>query len=298
MVSGLKYSSFAATILMGVSGCGGPGGAPAPAPTPPPAVVPQYELLSSTVAEASTLRGAAVRSNGASGALETVWINGTLRHDSRAISVRDNRYTITDPNGIDPATGLATDGAGGTLVVNAAQGVQGSYGYVYPYSSTYTVGGVQYDSVGVTGIATSPADLPSTGSVVYNGAAVGTVVVGSSAISLKNGTSAVTANFGAGTVNVRLNGFSATDGTGASVNAPLDRIDVTGATISGSGYSGGAVTLRKGGSLVDVTGANTTTDARGVFYGYDTGISASDEVGGNLLTQGDSGLVTGSYIAD
>ena len=96
-----------------------------------------------------------------------------------------------------------------------------------------------------------------------------------------------------------MNGFTVTDqSTGNAATAPIDTISVTGMNISGNGFSGGSATTSNGGSAVTITGANTTSNAQGTFFGYDAANSRPDEVAGNVLIQGDSGRVISSFIAD
>lgn len=257
---------------------------------------PSYETLSSTVSSTSTLVGSAIRSNGTTGALDVVTTSGTLAHNTGATTISDGTYNLTDMDGV--SGGVLTDGIS-TLTFNGSQDFNGTYEYVGAYSQAYNSGGVTYDSNGVYGVVTSATDVPTSGSATYTGEARGVIVTGTQGFDLNNGTSTVAANFGSGTVDVTMTGFSATNqATGEAAIAPLDTISATGMTITGNGLSGGTITTLNGGASTPVTGTNTTTVGQGHFYGYDTANSRPDEVGGNILIQGDSGRVLGTFIAD
>ncbi|MFT4916167.1 MAG: hypothetical protein ACI9C3_002034, partial [Yoonia sp.] len=49
---------------------------------------------------------------------------------------------------------------------------------------------------------------------------------------------------------------------------------------------------------VDLTGAGTTTLSQGQFFGLDADGMTPDEVGGIVLSEGASGIVYGTFIAD
>ena len=230
---------------------------------------PSYEALSSTASSTSTLAGSAIRSNGTTGTLDVTTASGTLMHDTGATTVSDGTYILADADGI--SGGVLTDGSS-TLISNGSQGFNVTYEYVQAYNQTYTSGGVTYDSNGVYGIVTTASDVPSSGTATYTGEARGVVVTGAQGFDLNNGTSIVNANFGAGTVDVTMNGFSATSqAIGAAATAPIDTISATGMTISGNGFSGGTMTTANGGAVISVTGPNTSVAGQGHFFGYDGG---------------------------
>lgn len=149
------------------------------------------------------------------------------------------------------------------------------------------------------GVATRPQDMPSSGNASYTGEAVGTLVTGTQGFDLASGTSTVNANFGNSTVDVTMNGFTVRDQTsGATNNAPLDTVAVNGMTIADNGFSGGTAEVSLNGSGVNVTGTNTSHTAQGHFFGFDTGTSEPDEIGGSLLVTGDSGRIVTTFIGD
>lgn len=304
----MRSSLVGLAFLCLLPACGGGGGGGASPTTttaanlpldPPPSATPSitYQALTSTASVTSDLRGKAIRTNGSTGALTVRTTTGTLAHNTGATTVSDGTYTLTDPDGPD-GNGVVTDGSA-VVTQNGTQGFQASYEYAGPYTQSYTSGGTAYNSSGISGVATLPVDVPTSGGAVYVGEAEATVITASQGIDLKNGTSTVEVNFGSGRVKATLNGFTATDqATGTPITAPIDTITADGMAISGNSFTGGAVTTSRNGAAVSVTGAGSQTNAQGNLYGYDTGLSAPDEVGGVVLITGPDGVVTGTYIAD
>ena len=287
------------TLLVACGGGGGGGGSGGAAPSTtstPNSTSPSYETISSTSTSTSTVKGTAVRSNGTSGALDLTKTSGSLTHNTGAISLNDGNYLFTDNDGF--SGGSMTDG-NASLTSDGKQGFSGTYDYVRPYSQTYSSGGVSYTSQGVYGVVTSSNDIPTGGSAQYTGEATGVLVTGAAGYDLNNGRATVTVDFNAGQVDVVLDNFSASDqSTGLAATAPVDSITISGMTISGNEFNGGTVITNANGSTVDITGTNTTSDANGYFYGYDSSTSAPDEVAGSYLTQGDSGRLLGTFIGD
>lgn len=294
----LLVATSAYALLASCGGSSTGGGSAAGGGTPP-----SYEALSSTAATTSTLGGVALRSNNTSGALGIVATSGTTTHNTGNTTITDSTYSLTDADGFNGGNTL-TDGTS-TITTNTSI-LSGTYEYVTIYDQTYTSGGDTYDSIGIGGVITSASDVPTAGSATYTGDAAGLVVTATQGFDLENGTSTVTADFAAGTVNTTMSGFAATDQvTGNAATAPIDTISVTGMTITGNGFSGGTVATTNGGAAINVTGANTTTAAQGAFFGYNgtqtapSGtIAAPDEVGGIILMEGDGGIVISNFIAD
>ena len=300
------FSLLAATSACALlAACGGSstgGGSTTGGGTPTP-TAPSYEVLSSTAATTSTLGGVALRSNNTSGALDIVTTSGTMTHNAGNTTITDGTYSLTDPDGFNGGNTL-TDGT--STITTDTNGLSGTYEYVTIYDQTYTSDGDTYDSAGIGGVITSASDVPTTGSATYTGDASGLVVTATQGFDLENGTSTVSADFAAGTVNATMTGFTATDqATGSAATAPIDTISASGMTIAGNSFSGGTITTTNGGAAVNITGANTTTAAQGAFFGYNgtqtapSGIiAAPDEVGGLVLLRGNDGSVAGRFIAD
>lgn len=283
--------------LAGCGGSGGGGGTMTPPMMPAPGFT--YQALDSSADVTSDLAGSAVRTNGGNATLSVTSVTGTLKHDTGATTLNDGTFTLTDPDGAQ--NNVLSDGSGGTST-RGALGFTGTYESVVDYRTTYTQGGTTFDSIGVGGVVTRTQDMPSSGTATYTGEAVGTLVTGTQGFDLRSGTSTVTARFGSGTsgtVDVTMNGFTVRDqASGATNNAPLDTVAVNGMTISGNGFSGGTLETSLNGSPVNVTGTNTSHLAQGNFFGFETGPSEPDEVGGSLLVRGDSGRVVTTFIAD
>lgn len=246
-----------------------------------------YETLTSTAAKTSTIGGVGIRANSADSTVEVVENNGSITHDTDALTLTDDMYTLTGP-----------DGAGGTLSPNTTIDTS-SYDYVTVADQAYQTGGVDYYVTFVGGIITAAADMPTTGTATYTGEAAASVITATTGTVLTNGTSTVAADFGAGTVDVTLDSFTALDSTtGTPTVGPVDTIKMTGMTINGNRFAGGTLATESGGGAVDLTGTNTTTQAAGAFFGYDNTNKVPDEVGGFLKSQGDSGIVIGGFVAD
>ena len=295
-------AATSAFALLSACGSGSAGGGTAPPSTgggtAPPSTdgteTPSYETLDSDAATTSTLGGVALRLNESTGVLDLQTVSGTTTHDTGATTVTDGTYTLTDPDGLDE-NGVLTDGE---VELETVAAVLETYEYVTVYALEYTSGGTPYSSTGVGGVITSASDVPTTGSATYTGAA-GASVATPGQIFILGGTSRVSADFAAGTVDATMTGFTATDfDTGNAVTAPIDMIAVTDMAISGNGFSGGTVAVTNGGTAVTFTGANTETAAQGAFFGFDAGISAPDEVGGIVYQRGDTGAVVGTFVAD
>lgn len=258
-----------------------------------------YQTLNSTADATSDLVGNAVRTNGSTAALDVTTSSGTLKHDTGATTISDGTVTLTDPDGASNSVLMDSSGATST---QGTLGFTGNYDSVTDYRLTYTANGTNFDSIGVGGVATRPQDMPSSGNATYTGEAVGTLVTGSQGFDLAGGTSTVSASFGTGTtgtVNVTMNGFTVRDqASGTTNNAPLDVITVNGMTIADNGFSGGTAGVSLNGASVNVTGTNTSHSAQGHFFGFDTGTSQPDEVGGSVLITGDSGRIVTTFIGD
>lgn len=164
----------------------------------------------------------------------------------------------------------------------------------YAHAGTFD----QAQTVGILGLATPEDALRTTGSATYKGGASGFVITGSNGVDLVNGRSRVDVRFN-GNVTVTLDDFDGVSQiTGFVVDSPLTEIKLRDAVIADTGFSGGTVTLRTTDGVTDVTGANTTTQARGQFFGLEADGRTPDEVGGMIYTVGDDAIVYGTFIAD
>lgn len=253
-----------------------------------------YELYSSTAEATSVLSGSALQASNSTGNLVILPVAGSLTHNTGNLTVDDGDYSLTDPDGPD-AQNILTDGSS-NLTYN--DNFSGTYSSVISYQQNYQVSGTGYDVTGLIGIATKNADIPDSGSTTYTGEATAVVVTNSSGFDLESGTSEVAANFGTGTANVTLNGFTSySQATGLVAPAPIDEIKITNMTINGNGFTNGTATTLNSGSVVDIIGLNNNQTSIGNFFGLNEAGTGPAEVGGHVLMQGDSGIVTGTYLA-
>ncbi len=156
---------------------------------------------------------------------------------------------------------------------------------------------VQSDAVGVVGVATDLANMPADGDATFTGGAVGFVITGDAGTNLVNGNSTVTVDFAAGTIDATLDGFTPVSQVSEKlVTAPFETLVLESAAISGNGFSGGTLTSTGGTSVANITGDNARLLSEGQFFGADAGAPA--EVGGLIYTEGDSGKIFSSFIAD
>lgn len=258
------------------------------------AAATSYVSLQAEGETISTLGGVSVRSNGKTGELQMLILSGSKNQNTGETTVTDGNYILKDNDGFDHSGNL-TDGQS-TL---STQAMPNNYASSTAFDQSYSVDDVSYSGTGIVGIITAPSVMPTSGSVTYSGQSEALIVTASQGFSLR-GKSTVEADFsGIGTVDVRLDGFTATDmATGTTTSAPIDEIAVTDMIISENRFSEGFITTRNGGAVVSVTGANTSAVAEGMFFGYDSTISAPDEVGGMILIEGDDGIVVGSFVAE
>lgn len=253
-----------------------------------------YEELTSNAAGTSELVGNGTRTNKSTAEIVSQKLGGTLTHASKTYFVTDNQYAIVDADGFD-ANGVLTDGT----AVLTKTALSDGYKYVMTYQESYNYNGADYETNGVLGVATRNADMPALGVATYDGKAEAVVArVGGTTDILKDGTSKIEVDFAASTVDLTLNGFTATDlVSGLAVNASIDTIRASGMTISGNKFSSGSLSLQKNGVEVDATGANSTASSVGYFYGQDAIGSTPAEAAGTVLKGGDAGTVSGIFVA-
>ncbi|MEO1549559.1 MAG: transferrin-binding protein-like solute binding protein [Pseudomonadota bacterium] len=158
------------------------------------------------------------------------------------------------------------------------------------YSRVFDNTGNGGSALGVIGMVPRLADMPGSNVVNYSGASVVTIADGTSVFDLA-GTSSITADFGAGTVNVtlgNLDGIQQTPGNPDTNVNNVTTITITGATIAGTGFSGGAITATNG---VNTSG---TQSHDGSFFGN----GGVQEAGGVLAVDGASSDILGLYLAN
>ncbi len=270
-----------------------------------------YETLSSKAEKTSTLGGVAAYINGDEPLKITTSVSGKLTHNNGALTFTSGNHTLTDTDG--PTTEYVDGVNGNTNVIFEDQNASdfaiftdqlyaGDYEYV---TSTYHDVSEDEAYRGVAGVITHSSDIPISAKATYRGEAFATYDVTSnqgknSDHELYDGKSRVDADFGAKSVDVEMTNFKARDSwtEQAIANPKIDTITVTNMRISGNRFSGGAVKTSKNGGNVNLTGANTSSQAAGAFFGYDKANSIPDEVGGVVTVEGDKGYLYGEFVAD
>ena len=294
-ISAALPAALSASFLLQACGGSGGGGGTAPVPAMREDDGPSYGTLASrTENEPSILYGTAFKRDAADDIGEVLTSFGLLNHGTGRLYITGGPVTLTDPDGFDDSGGLA----GGAFTASTGVGTD-----TYEYATTYDLSlssGPTFTYMGVFGIITEAGDIPTTGRATYQGTATGGF--GSPALTgvFNEGTSAVEADFAAGTVDVTMTGFRTV--TGASGNptgpAPIDTIKVTGMNIDEGRLSGGTVTTMLDGAdnTMDRFGADPRSTTGGAFFGHDG--TNPDEVGGAVLLRGGGSRVNGGFIAD
>ncbi len=221
--------------------------------------------------------------------------SGTLAHDTGVLSVAHTGYSFVTPSGGFTATGVMSDGQGATAQV--VPGFANGYDYVLVYNGEYQAGGSPYDTLGVIGIPTQASDMPTGQTAIYVGtAALVAQTQNGLTQTYSNGTTTLTVDYGQGTAVLTLDGFQVTDPTGTVITGTFDTVVSNDITINGANMSSGTLVFSANGATVNVTGANATNAVSGSFYGLDGTIP--DEAGGVILATGDTGHVSGVFVAD
>lgn len=255
-----------------------------------------YETLASDAEVTSTLGGVALKFKENPDVVTLSSSSGTLTHNTGTITIDDGTYELIDDDGF-AANGLLSDGLS-VLIATPAQGFSSSYEYARVYNQGYLDGTTPYSVVGVYGIVTSATDMPSSGSASYTGEAEGSYTDGTTNYDLDNGTSSVEANFATGFVDVTMEGFDVVErDTGTAADVGFNGVNITGMSTSGNQFTGGTITTRSDGTLVQIIGTQTQETAIGRFFGLDSS-NNPDEVGGIGYLAGSDGSVSTIFLAD
>lgn len=156
----------------------------------------------------------------------------------------------------------------------------------------YTENGQSIVATGVLARTTSTSNIALvSGTAVYRGTDTVEVLAlrpGQATTALLSGNAEVTADFDAARVDVVMNVFQGSTAV----------VTISGATIAGSGFSGGTLEVVQGGSVV--TDLSGQPDHRGTFAGFNdaTGSNLPAEVAGAFRATTAGGTVVGRYIAD
>lgn len=255
-----------------------------------------YEVLSSTANTTSTLGGVALKFRSVPTSTTLTTTSGTLNHATGATTINDGTYTLVDPDGY-AANGALSDGTS-NLISTSAQGFTGNYEYARVYTQTYFVSKVPYIANGIYGVVTADADMPSTGTAVFNGEAQGSFFNNRTNFDLNKGKSQITADFAKGNVDVEMNGFTIVNrDTKVSANVGFNSVKITGMRVFGNQFSGGAISTQRNGATVQVINNSTQQNALGRFFGL-TSAGVPDEAGGIGYLKGSDGTLTTIFLAD
>ena len=163
------------------------------------------------------------------------------------------------------------------------------------FSARFTVAAGDTNTLGIVGIATSAADLPS-GTATYAGDTILTATSGTDLFDL-TGTATVTAEFGASspTVTTALTDLAGTQEVEGGTSAPETVADagsltISGSAISGAAFSGGSAELT---SDVLALSGDADVNVEGSFYGPD-----GSEVGGVFIIDDGDTKIFGDFLAD
>lgn len=229
--------------------------------------------------------------------------SGTIDFFSGETTLSDGRVSITDSNGISPFEELEDDD--NTLDDRTVAYVKTSGGNYLSnsYTAMATVrvfdqygsgGSVQQESLGVIGIATATADLPTSGTATHNGEAWLSYKSGTN-YSAATGDLAATTDFGTDAMQVLITDI---DDNAGNADVPLDTLVFSGINVTGNSFSGASYSASLGGNAYEPTGAGSSAAIDGTFYGYDSLISSPDEMGGTFTVTGSDGTIAGIFGAD
>ena len=296
------------TVSAFISACSSTTGPTTPGQPPSGTAYRELADRAATGVSASDLGGVELSSNA------LLDLTGTLTHATGRTVLSDSVYSIEDLNGPD-AGGQLTD-VSATFVFNLYKTNPGagptindrfpyaSYQYVTAYEGGYnTSPTTSVDAIGVYGIVTQTADIPSAGTASYSGQASGSFVNSAYSADLQNGASSVSANFSSGQTSVTLKNFTAIDVITGNVvpSTVFDEVRLVNMGITGNGFAGGTAEFYKNGAAVSASslfGSGATGAQGGNFFGYDTSIGAPDEVGGIAFQTGSIGTLKLVFLAD
>lgn len=241
------------------------------------------------------VRGSTITSEGTP-ILKAARARGEFNDTTGAITVTTASGTFESDGG--PVGGVYTASNGDEAQVFDTSQIAGSYDHMLPLTVTIDVNGTNHVSQGVFGSISPAAIMTSStafGTAIFNGeAAITSQNTVTGAVRHRSSDTRVTANFAAGTVDISMDSISPIAGAAATI----DDIDITGATIAGSGYTGGtaSVTLSGANALPAITNGGELTSVDGHFFG--TSGQLPDETGGVMLVEGNDGSVSAVFVAD
>lgn len=263
----------------------------------PPASGAVYLQFAQTKGDPSDLGGLAIRTNTSVNETKPVELTGSFDHSNAALVLINGTYEFRAMGGETAGGEYVDDAKKGTVILLNTDTVR-TDGFAHFMDMDAVQDEVSYSTLGVVGIPTLAADMPSKGSASYTGRVLGTAATTTQGFDIVDGSSLIAVDFGtSGTVNVTLNNFKFQDqSTGADGTGPFDKLVVTGMTLSDAEFSGGTIALTKSGASVDLTGTNTATASNGMLFGYDDDTGHPVQAGGILMMQGDSGFLNATYL--
>lgn len=262
---------FVILAIMPISAC-----ETAPAIVEPPVVL--VEFANPTSQETSTLTAASLTSATRTTELQ----DGSLERST-------DTFTVGAMTGEVSADGTEVALIGGGIVEFDAAG--------NTFSTRFTATPQSGDVVlGVVGVVSPEADIPTSGSATYTGTSVVTIQDDFTLYDL-SGDATVAASFGDGTVTTTVDGLSGTATAGLTnpvAVTDLGTISFTGSAISGATYSDGTPQITSDTLSSLTSGAQSSLD--GAFYGPD----ASETGGVFVIEDSTRGEVTifGDFIAN
>jgi len=140
-----------------------------------------------------------------------------------------------------------------------------------------------------TGVVSTQAQMPTTGTATYNGSLTGFGNSPTAAFTITDGAVALNANFATNTMTGTITNISTQSGGATPANSMMNNITLTGGRISGTSFSGIAAASA-------VAGPTNVTGATGAFGGKFYGTAAS-EAAGSLTMTGAGSTVVGVFGA-
>jgi len=265
----------------------------------PPASGHAYLQFSQTDAETSDLGGVAIHTNTSTRDTTQVDVTGSFNHTTAALVLTNGTYEFRAMGGEISGGEYVDDAKTGITTLLNTDTVRAD-GFAHLIDMTFVQDGVSYSTLGIIGMPTLAANMPTQGSVNFTGRVLGTALTTAQGVDIIDGSSLIAVEFGtSGTVDVTLDNFKFQDqATGTVASGPFDKIVVTDMTLSDSEFSQGIVTVTQSGANVDLTGANSTTASNGMLFGYDDDTGNPAQAGGALLLQGDDGFLAATYLGD
>lgn len=254
----------------------------------------QRPALSSDPVPQVTVPSGSTKVIGSHGAtLADIWSNQIRR--TAGYEAPDGTVTLADGWSIFVGqsgyqNGIQTGDVGVIRLNDASQNY--TFAKMYSGAITNAPGNVKYGILqGVYG--QEAPSFSSNATVQYTGNAEANFSRASSLYnpySLNNGTAEVEANFATGKAIALLTNFDATQ-------SPIDTIAIRDMTINGGRFEGGELVTALGTTNVEALGSNSDFAASGAFFGDLNGAGVPIELGGTIYARGDSGTLSGAFIA-